>query len=170
MATNMFITFDDPVCAGGSTSKGHEGECEVLSWSHAFDQPTSPVRSHAGGGTIEKANHQDFVFVKSLDSATDDLLKQLWSGKHIGKVTFACYRSQGDVAAVQNATCYLMIEMESVIVSSFSTSGSEGQFPVETISLAYGKVTYTYTGHDRTKGTTGSAQPVFHDLRDHTVG
>jgi len=133
-------------------------------------QPTSPVRSHAGGGTIEKANHQNFVFSKQLDSATDDILKQCWTGKHIDKAVLTCYRSSGDTGGPQIGTPYLTIEMESVIVASYTIAGGEGQYPMENIGLAYGKITYTYTSHDRTKGTTGSAQPVFHDLRDHTVG
>ncbi len=170
MAINTFITFKGPDISGGCKSKGHENEIECSGWSHASHQPTSPVRSHAGGGIIEKATHANFTFNKSLDSATDDLLKMCWTGMHIDKVILSCYRSGGDVGATQIGTCYLTIEMESVIVADYSISGAQGDYPHETISLAYGKITYTYTNHDGTKGTTGSAQPVYHDLRTHEVG
>lgn len=170
MAINTFMKFTGPDINGGSTSKGHETEIEVMNWNHGCHQPTSPVRSHAGGGTIEKANHANFCFTKQLDSATDDLLKMCWTGMHIDKATITCYRSSGDTGGAQIGTPYLTVEMESVIVADYSISGQQGDYPFENISLAYGKITYTYVGHDRTKGTTGSAQPVFHDLRTHEVG
>ncbi len=169
MAFNAFIQFKGPDINGGCTVAKQEGKSQITSLSHGCAQPTSPVRSHAGGGTIEKANHGDLTFTKELDSATDDLLKQCWTGKHIDVAIVTLFRSTGDADDV-SGTEFLRIEMDSVIVSSYSISASESQFPHEVISLAYGKVTYTYTGHDRSKGTTGSAQPVYHDLRDHTIG
>lgn len=170
MATNMFIDFNGPDINGGSTSKGHEGQVEVLSWNHGFSQTTSPVRSAAGGGTVEKANHMSFTITKMLDSATDDLLKCCWSGQHIDKVIFAAYRSSGDTGGTQSGIAYLKVEMESVIVSSVSIGGSSGDLPIENVTLDYAKVTYTYTGQDKSEGTASAAQPVFHDLRDHTIG
>lgn len=141
----------------------------MLSWSHGFNQPTSAVRSHGGGGTVEKANHQPFVFVKFLSSATDDLLKGCWTGTHHDKALLTCYRSSGDTGGNQIGVPYLKIEMESVIVSDYQVSGSVGDVPMETVALTYAKVTYTYTQHDKTKGTVGAAQPVSHDLRTHVV-
>ena len=170
MASNMFIDFDGPKIDGGSTSKGHDGEVEVMSWNHGFSQTTSPVRSAAGGGTVEKANHMGFTITKMLDSATDDLLKCCWSGQHIDKVTFTAYRSSGDAGGDQMGVKYLTVLMESVIVSSFSVGGSMGDLPIENLSLDYAKVTYTYTPQDKSEGTTGADQPVYHDLRTHEVG
>jgi len=170
MAINAFMKICGPDVNGGSTSKGHETEIEVLSWNHGFNQPTSAVRSHGGGGTVEKANHQPFTFTKILDSATDDLLKGCWTGQHHDTATLTCYRSSGDTGGNQIGVPYLKVEMESVIVSDFQIAGAVGDMPMETVSLTYAKVTYTYTAHDKTKGTVGAAQPVFHDLRDHTVG
>jgi type VI secretion system secreted protein Hcp len=168
MAINVFMKICGLDMNGGSTSKGHETEIEVLSWSHGFNQPTSSVRSHGGGGTVEKANHQAFVFTKILDSATDDLLKACWSGKHHATATLTAYRSAGE--GDQNAHVpYLKVEMESVIVSDFQVSGSVGDMPMETVALTYAKVTYTYTQHDKTAGSIGAAQPVSHDLRTHVI-
>lgn len=169
MATNMFIHFEGPAVDGGSTSKGHETQIEVESWTHGFTQPTSPVRSHAGGGTVEKAHHGEFSFTKSMDVATDDLLKIIWSGQHVDKVTFMAYRSSGDTGGNQMGVPYLKVEMESVIVSNYSVSGGAGHVPMESISLAYAKVTYTYTQSDQTEGTTAAPQAVSHDLRTNVV-
>ena len=160
MASNMYIKFETPNITGGSKDSQHTGEIEVMSWSHSFNQPTSPVRSTAGGGTVEQASHSDFTFTKYLESSTDDLLKQCWSGKHIGKATFTAYRADGD----SNPVKYLEIVMEGVVVSGMSIGGGAGDLPVENVSLNYATVKYTYSSQDAESGTAGGNQPVQHDL------
>lgn len=169
MATNMFIKFLGPDINGGSTSKGHESWIEVLHWNHGFTQPTTPTRSHGGGGTVEKAHHHNFSFSKILDSATDDLLKACWTGKHIDKMTFVAYRSAGDTGTSQMGVPYLKVELESVIVTEFSIAGGVGDMPMENIALNYAKITYTYNGQEKMKGTGGADQPVSHDLTTNVV-
>ena len=161
MATKMYIKFVGPAIEGGSKDSKHDKDVEIMSWNHGFSQPTSPVRSTAGGGTVEQANHMEFSFTKYIDSATDDLLKQCWSGKHIDTATFTAYRSDGvsDVAVK-----YLEILMTGVVVSSFSIGGGSGDIPVENVSLNYATVTYTYGSQDPAKGSGKTNQPVKHDL------
>ncbi len=57
MAGNFFLKLSTPDITGESSDSNHVGEIQVLSWSHSFNQPTSPTRSSAGGGTVEQANH-----------------------------------------------------------------------------------------------------------------
>src|SRR4051812_25634419 len=160
MAQNMFIKFETPGIEGECTASGHAKEIEILSWSHSFNQTTSPTRSSAGGGTVEKANHSDFTFSKYIDSATDDLLKMCRNGKQIGKATVSAYRANGDNKPVK----YLEIAMDKVIVSNLSFGGGSGDLPVENISLSYGKVQYSYMPQKETDGTGEGVQPVSHDL------
>ncbi|MBK8174252.1 MAG: type VI secretion system tube protein Hcp [Rhodospirillales bacterium] len=166
MATNMFLKLEEPTIEGEASDSSHDKEIQVLSWSHSFNQPTSPTRSSAGGGTVEMANHSDFSFTKYTDAATDDLLKQCWSGKTIGKGTFTSYRSDGNNTPVK----YLEIIMENVIVSNVSLGGGTGDIPTETIALSYGKVTYNYIPQKETDGTGEGVQPVYHDLIKQEVG
>ncbi|MFP4270600.1 MAG: Hcp family type VI secretion system effector [Alphaproteobacteria bacterium] len=160
MAINAFIKFEDPAISGEVTATGHTEELQVLSWSHGFNQPTSPTRSSAGGGTVEQANHADFSFTKYTDAATDDLLKHCWSGKQIGKATVTSYRADGNNTPVK----YLEIVMEKVIVSSVSLGGGTGDLPTETISLSYGIVKYAYIPQKEVDGTGEGVQPVTHNL------
>lgn len=160
MAVNVFLKFEEPAIKGESTDDKHKEEIQVLSWSHSFNQPTKATRSTAGGGTVEQANHSDFTFSKYLDAATDDLMKYCWNGKQIGKATLSCYRSDGGAAAI----LYLEIKMEDIIVSNISIGGGPGDLPTENISLAYGKVTYTYKSQKPETGDAGGVQPVSHDL------
>src|SRR5258706_202841 len=64
MSTNMYLKFEGPDIDGGVTAAGHQGEIEVLSWSHGFAQPTNSGRSTSGRGTVEQANHANLSFTK----------------------------------------------------------------------------------------------------------
>ncbi len=151
VSANMVIKFEDPAIQGEATDSLHPGEIQVLSWSHSFNQPTSPTRSSAGSGTVEQANHSDFSFSKYPDSATDDLLKMCWSGKQIGKATFTAYRADGDNKPIK----YLEIVMQFIIVSNVSLSGGTGDIPTETIALSYGKVTCNHIPQKEADGAPG---------------
>lgn len=167
MATNMYIKFETPAVVGGSDSAAHVDEIEIMSWSHGFSQPTSPVRSTAGSGTVEQANHSNFTFTKYLDSATDDLLKHCWSGKQFGKATVTCYRSDG---TTENAPVeYLKIVMEHVVISNLSISGGAGDIPVENVSLDYGIVQYNYKPQKKADGTADAPVPIKHDLETRKI-
>jgi len=163
MATNFFLQLAG--ITGESTDSAHTGQIQVLSWSHSFNQPTSPTRSSAGGGTVEQANHADFSFTKYIDSSTDDILKACWTGLQIATGVFTAYRSDGTGDGVN----YLEIDFANVIVSNYSISGGTGDVPVETVTLSYSKVTYTYIPVTLSDGTGGGAQPVTHDLGAQTV-
>lgn len=160
MAVNSYIDFKE--FTGDSTAKGHEDQIEILSWQHAFTQPTSPTRSTAGAGTVEQATHTPFTFSKYLDSGTDDIIGACWRGKQIDEVVVACYRADGadDNAPVK----YLEITMNHVIVKDYSVSGGPGDIPVENVSLDYGKVTYNYLPQQRADGAAGGNEVITHDL------
>lgn len=165
MAGNMFIQFKTPDIKGESADSEHLEQIQVLSWSHSFNQPTSPTRSSAGSGTVEQANHSDFSFTKYIDASTDDLLKMCWSGKQIGTATFQSYRSDGENKAIK----YLEVEMTGVVVSNFSIGGGTGDVPTETVTLSYSAVTYNYIQQKAADGTAGGSQKIKHDLAAQTV-
>jgi type VI secretion system secreted protein Hcp len=160
MAGNMFLKLETPNIEGESSDSSHEKEIQVLSWSHSFNQPTSPTRSSAGGGTVEQANHSDFTITKYVDAATDDILKQCWSGKMISKGTFCAYRADGNNKPVK----YLEIVMSDIIISNVSFGGGTGDIPTETVALSYGVIEYKYIPQKKDDGSGDGAQPVKHDL------
>ena len=167
MAVNVYLKFEEPGIEGSSTAEGHAAEIEVLDWFHGFNQPTSPVRSNSGAGTVEQANHENFTFIKYVDDATDDLLKMCWTGKQIGKATMVCYRADG---ADDNAPVdYLQIEMEHIIVSDYRVSSDQGDIPKETVSLDYGLVKYIYKPQKNDDGTGGDKVEIQHDLETRKV-
>ncbi|MCA9662872.1 MAG: type VI secretion system tube protein Hcp [Myxococcales bacterium] len=146
MSGNMFVRFNNPRITGSSKIKGHEGDVEVLSWSFGASQPTSPVRSQSGGGTIERTQCAPLCFTKYIDRASDDLLKGVWTGRPIGKVDLMCYRASGDGGANQMGVLYLTITLERVIVGNYEIRGEVGDLPTEHIELKYAKATFAYSG------------------------
>jgi type VI secretion system secreted protein Hcp len=108
--------------AAGSTDPGHQGEIEVLSWSHGFVQP-APIGQ-------PQTSHSRLSLTKYLDVATNTLQKYSWSGKQIGKATITCFRSDG-ASGNQSMMC-LTIVLEHVI--NYSISGGPGDIPVENIT------------------------------------
>lgn len=163
MASNMFIKFDDVV--GESTDVNHADWIEILSWSHGFSQPASPLRG-SSGSTVEMANHSDFNFTKATDSATDDLIGACWKGLQYETATVECYKSDGGNEPIK----YLEIIMDDVVISNFSISGGGGGLPMENVSVAYSKIKYSYDPKDKEDGSkTKGAQPIVHDLKTNTV-
>ena len=167
MAINAYIKFEEPSIEAASTAKGHEKEIEVLSWSHSFNQPTSPTRSTAGSGTIEQANHSPMTISKYLDASLSALLKYCWSGKQIGKATLTCYRASG--ANDNKSVEYLKVVMEHVIISNYSVSGGPGDLPVENLSLDYGIIQYNYVDQKQADGTSDGNKPAKHNLETRAI-
>lgn len=165
MAGNMFLKIDGPTIEGGTGMKGHEGEIEVDNWSIGCHQPSSPVRSHGGGGTTEQVTFAPITFTKSLDSASADLFKMSFTGKHIDNMTLTCYRADGDSGSNQIGVQYLKIVTHSNIVQDYALSGSGGSFPHESLTVTFAKIEFTYTGQDHHSGAAGGAKPVSYDLK-----
>lgn len=170
MAVNIFAKFVGPDIQFSSLMKGYENWSEVMTWNQSFHQPTSPVRSSSASATIEQAHHSPFSYTMMMDKGFTALLKNCWAGKHFDEWHMVAKRSSGDAADASTSVPYLKIDMESVVISDISVAGSPGELPVVNIALNYGKITYTYTVADPTKGTTSAALPVFQDLKTREVG
>lgn len=164
MASNMYIKFD-PAIETDVEVTGQEKTLEILSWNHGFSQPTSPIRSSGGGGTVEQANHQNLSFTKYLDGSTQALLKKCWSGEQFKSAMLTCYRASSEANPVK----YLEVTMEHVVISNYSVSGGPGDIPVENLSLDYGILTYNYVSQKRADGTPGGNKPAKHDLEKRVV-
>ncbi len=162
MASNMYIKIDK--VKGEAEDEKHKEWIEILSWSHGFSQPASPVRTSTGS-TLERANHSDISITKYIDSATKELLKACWSGLQFEKADIECFRADGDNEPIK----YLMITLEDIIVSNYSLSGGGGGIPVENISLAYAKVTYTYNPKKKADATAAGPMVISHNLAFNTV-
>lgn len=164
MSSNMFLDFNAGSIVGESEDADHPKWVEVKSFTHGFEQPTNQARSQSGG-TLEKCKHNPIEFTRKMDTASVQMLNACWAGKIWPKIIFNAYR-----AAEAGPVKYLDIVMENAIVASYSVSGSEGDIPDETISINYGKVTYSYAQLKKDDLAKGESKVHSHNLITNAIG
>jgi type VI secretion system secreted protein Hcp len=129
MAVDMFLKLDG--IEGESRDKTHAKSIDVLAWSWGLSQSGS---FHAGGGGgAGKASFQDISITKYVDKSSMTLMGKIATGSHIAKAKLIV-RKAGGTAPIE----YIVIEMEQVMVTSYSTGGSGGEDKLtENISLNF---------------------------------
>ncbi|MGD8320710.1 MAG: type VI secretion system tube protein Hcp [Gemmatimonadota bacterium] len=148
MAYDAFI--DLAGVEGESTRKGFEGKIELQSFSMGATNPTTI--GAGGGGGAGKVSLSAFSFQKWSDKASPTMFQACCTGKHFPKAKVTLHKAGGD-----EAVDYLVYEFEKCYIESISWSGSSGgdDRPMESVSMAFGKVTITYTPQTET-GAKGS--------------
>ena len=134
---------------GESTDDKHKDWIEILSFSHGVSQPSSGSRSSGGAASGQRADHQDFSIVKTLDKASPKLYLNCCNGTHIKEVKVELCRATGDKQK------YMEFKMSDVIVSNVRPGGSSqgGEaLPLEEVAFNYGKIEWAYTATDHKTG------------------
>ena len=159
MAVSIFARIG--TIQGESQDDKHKDEIEVLSWSWGVSQSGTIV--HGGGGGAGRASFQDFNFTHSVDKASPVLMTACATGEHIKDATITVRKAGGDEQE------YLVIQMTEVLVTSVSTSGSEGDTPMEAVALAFAKVDLEYTPQ-KSDGSLDAGVHFTYDLRVNRKG
>ena len=151
MAYDMFLQIDG--VKGDSTDAAHKEWIEVSSYAHKMSQAQGGAASAQGAHLGGRADHEDFVITKRLDSATPALSLFCCNGKHIANAKLEMCRAMGD------KTVFMTYTFKDVVIASISPRGSrnsEDLLPFEEVALRYGEVrwAYTQTKADGTKGAT----------------
>lgn len=147
MAYDMFLNIDG--IKSDSTDAAHKQWIEVVSYSHGMSQAVGGALSAQGVHTGGRADHQDFVIVKRLDSASPTLYQYCCMGKHIPNARFEMCRAMGE------KTIFMVYLFKDLIVASCMPSGTadaEDPIPMEEISFRYGQINWEYTPTDPTGG------------------
>ncbi|SFS55091.1 type VI secretion system tube protein Hcp [Paenibacillus sp. BC26] len=119
--------------SGESTMKGYEKWSVVEGASFSIEnQGSFAAGSGAGAG---KVSLSALTITKSVDAASVPIMLNAMKGVHIPKGKLV-YTSQG---VGGNQTPYLMLELEDVVISSYSFDDTE-----ETVVLNYNKIKWTY--------------------------
>lgn len=140
MAVDMFLKLEG--VDGESTDHAHEDEIDVLSWSWGVSN--SGTMHIARGGGAGKASFQDIQVVKYVDKATAGLLQAVATGKHVPSGTLTVRKAGGDESVE-----YLVIELKSILISSYQTGGSQGEERLtESVTLNFEEFKVNYTPQD----------------------
>lgn len=149
MLSNYEIFLQIEGISGESTDAEHEDWIDAVSYSCGVALPAGSTSAGSTRITI-RAEHEDFVVVKSLDKSSPKLALYCCQAQHIPSVRVELCRASEDR---QKFMEYLM---EDVIVTSVRTSGDvlsgKAMLPEEEVSFSYGKITWTYTEFDPVTG------------------
>lgn len=167
MAFDAFLQIDG--IPGESTDSAHSEWIELLSFSFGAEQPSSGSVSSGGGRSAERVDLDDLEILKAIDKTTPKLLLNCCNGRHIPLVTLEVCRSGED------KQLYYKVVWEDVIITSIRTRGmargaGAAPLPVESVTMGYGKVTWTYTETDHKTGQPGGNVESFWDLHSNTGG
>jgi len=150
---DLFLQID--LVEGESTDAQHAKWIDIISYSHSVSQPASSSEISTGGRSSIHCEHSDFTVTKYIDKTTPKLMLYCCNGQYIDKVVLeVCY-------AAGEKQKYMVYELEDVIVSAVSVSGSVESGisrPVEEVALNYGKIKWTYTEYDSGGKSKGNVE------------
>jgi type VI secretion system secreted protein Hcp len=134
MAPDIFAKIGD--IKGESLDDKHKDQIEILSWSWGLTN-SGTLRAGSGAGA-GKANFSDLSFTHRLDKASPVLMTRCAIGQHLKEATIT-HRKAG-----KGQQEFLVIKMSDVIITAVSNGDSDGDSPVESVSLAFAKVDVEY--------------------------
>jgi type VI secretion system secreted protein Hcp len=135
VAPDIFAKIGD--IKGESLDAKHKDQIEILSWSWGVSN-SGTVRAGSGAGA-GKANFSDLSFTHRLDKASPVLMARCAAGTHIKEATIT-HRKAG-----KGQQEFLVIKLSDVLITAVSDGDSDGDSPVENVSLAFGKVDLAYS-------------------------
>ena len=157
MAYDAFLKLDG--IDGEVAASGYEKWIEVFSFS--WGASNSGVSASGGGGGAGKVSFQDIHFTSSQSKASPLLFLKCATGEHIPTGMLSLRKAGGDA----NASEFLKIKLEEVLVSSVQHAGAEqgDDRPQEEVSLNFAKIDMQYTAPD------GSTAEMGWDVRSNTA-
>ena len=133
-AVDMFLKLDG--IAGESRDAEHRDEIDVLAWSEG----ASSSSSIGGIGGAGKVDFQVLSVTKYIDSSSPFLRLNLAQGKRIPSAKLTV-RKAGSTPLE-----YFIIDMEEVVITSISASGSGGEDRLtENVTFIFARIKWTYT-------------------------
>ena len=114
---------------------------------------SNPADVGGKGLSAGKCSLSDFSFTCALDSASWQILKDLYKGTHVDESVFKGYKAGGDGKTYR----YLEVTMTNCYLTAQSTGGGSSGLPSQSISLAYEQIKYEYFTQDTSTGQVTSA-------------
>lgn len=163
MAVDMFLNIEDKKVKGESRDKTHKDTIDVLSWSWGIS--TSGTTHSGGGGGAGKASFQDISLTKYIDKATPPLMDGIAKGTHYKNAKLIVRKAGGTPLE------YLIITMETVLVTSISVGGSGGEDrQTENITLNFANVKVSYQPQNADGSKDGGVVEMAYNIAENTPG
>lgn len=141
---------------GDSTDAAHKGEIQLL----AFAWGASNTGSSSGGGAgAGKVTFSDFNFTASTSKASPLLMLNTATGKRLASALVTVSRKAR--GASQD---FIKIELSDVLVTGYHQSASNNDTPVDSASLSFAKIEYSFVSQSA-NGGPGETTTVKWDIR-----
>lgn len=121
---------------------------------------TNPADVGGKGLSAGKCSLSDFSFTCALDSASYQILKNLYTGAHIDQCTFKGRKSGGG----QTPYIYLVAIMTNCYITSHGTGGGSQGVPTQSVSLAYEQIEFQYYTQDTQSGSVQQAGAATYNI------
>ena len=148
MAIDTHMKFDG--VDGESTHQDHKGEIVVLSWAWGVQNDSSAATG--GGRGKGKATPGDIHFTHEYDKASPVLAKKCAQGTHFPTVVLTSRKSG------EGQKDFMKITMKEVFITSVQNSGSAGGDIMESVSMAYASIEFSYKAQDAKGGLGGEVK------------
>lgn len=142
---------------GESTISDYPNKINIGSFNHSLHQPMA-INPDNQARTTGRIDTQDFTVSREMDKASVALIDALVTGKNLGVVKVHLLKTAGVTGDGQNL--YMTYEMDETIISSYSVGGGAGT-PVETLTLNFTKISWTYVPQETTGGLKGNVPSNF---------
>lgn len=154
----MAIYLKVPDIEGDCIVKGHEDEMQILSFSNSVAHMHNPAE--ASSQVAGLVNAAPITVVKYVDKSTPAMIQACCDGKVFADEVIVTHakKIEGDVID------YFKLRLDRAQIIDDSISSSEDGVPMETISIAYGTVTWEYQPLDKSGEQSEGAKEAFFDV------
>ncbi|MGI0036842.1 MAG: type VI secretion system tube protein Hcp [Nitrososphaera sp.] len=140
---------------GESTSETHKDWIEIQSFS--WGMSNSGSMAAGGGGGAGKASFSSLRLTTDISKASPKLFEACATGKHFPSATLTLVDSE------QRGLEFMKVTLSDVIISSYQSAGTSGEFPAESFRLNFAKIEYEYTPQ-KADGSMDAAVKAGYDL------
>jgi len=152
---NVYLHIKGPDVKGESVSADGKDGIELLSWSQSVSMPIS--HAHASGVSVKhgRSDFSDLTISKYLDSTTPVLMQATAGGTNFKSASLTVFMNDSDKGKPVE---YYRIDIEDVIVTSHSIGHGGSDRAVETLTLHFNTIKWTYTPQKRDSPGAGSGK------------
>ena len=140
----MPIYMKFPNAPGAVTAQGFEQWIELTSLSAGMDRPIDSRVGTGGYAATGKLQVHPIAITKPTDGASPQLVIAALQGTFdkTVKIAFVTTSKGGMVN-------FMSLELDNCGISSYTTSGHQEGLPIESYSLSFGKITFTFNNMDQ---------------------
>lgn len=155
MASDYYLLIDG--VTGESQAVGMTNYIELDSFSFGASNPADVGGKGLSGG---KASLSDFSCTFGMDSASYQVLKNLYNGTHIATCTFVGRKTGGGGTPFT----YLKSIMTNCYITSHGTGGGSTGIPSQSVSIAYEQIEFQYYTQDTSSGAVTQAGAATYNI------